>query len=93
MQGIKIIFAILLLLCWVDFPYGYYMFIRWAGMCLFGYLAFKEFSEGKSEKAFIYLALTLLFQPFEKIALGRALWNFVDTIVAGWLILESFKKK
>lgn len=88
---LMVLFVILLLLCWLPLPYGYYMFIRWAGLCLFGYLALKEFSEGKSQKAFIYLALAILFQPFIKIALGRMLWNVVDTAVAGWLLFEIFK--
>lgn len=93
MEKVKIFFAIALLLCWLPMPYGYYQFIRFLGLVIFGFLALQEFGKGNQNKAFIYIALALLFQPFEKIALGRTLWNIVDTAVAGWLILEKFNHK
>jgi len=40
-------------------------------------------------------ALALLFQPFYKIALGRAVWNVVDVVVAAgllYLVVKSFNK-
>lgn len=83
----------MLLLCWLKMPYGYYQLVRFLGLVIFGFLALQEFGKGNQNKAFIYIALALLFQPFEKIALGRTLWNIVDTAVAGWLILENFNNK
>lgn len=74
-------------------PYGYYQLVRFLGLVIFGFLALQEFGKDNQNKAFIYIALALLFQHFEKIALGRTLWNIVDTAVAGWLILENFEKK
>ena len=41
----------------------------------------------KVSMAIVFGALALLFQPFFKIALGRILWNIVDVIVAGMLII------
>ncbi len=38
-------------------------------------------------------SLALLFQPFFKIVLGRAIWNVVDVIVAIALVLLWYKKK
>jgi hypothetical protein len=38
----------------------------------------------------LYGGLTLLFQPFYKIALGREIWNIVDVIVGAGLILSIF---
>lgn len=93
MKNLKIIFAVALLLCWLKMPYGYYQFIRFGGMVVFGLLAFQEWETNNKGKAFLYIALAILFQPFEKIALGRTLWNIVDTAVAGWLFLESFNNK
>ena len=43
---------------------------------------YKERMEGL---AYTFAALTLLFQPFYKIALGRTVWNVVDVIVAAGL--------
>ena len=36
----------------------------------------------KQPLTIVFIALALLFQPFMKIALGRAMWNIVDVIVA-----------
>lgn len=83
----------MLLLCWLKMPYGYYQLVSFLGLVIFGFLALQEFGKSNQNKAFIYIALALLFQPFEKIALGRTLWNIVDTAVAGWLILENFNNK
>ncbi|VDH05175.1 DUF6804 family protein [Bergeyella zoohelcum] len=93
MQNIKIAFVIALLLCWLPMPYGYYQFIRFGGLVIFGILAYQEWEAKNNNKAILYIILAILFQPFEKIALGRSLWNIVDTAVAGWLILESFNNK
>ena len=39
------------------------------------------------------VTLSLYFNPFAKIALGRTGWNVVDTIVAAVLIISLFGKK
>ncbi|MDP5010782.1 MAG: hypothetical protein NWQ47_06070 [Crocinitomicaceae bacterium] len=89
--AIKLILAILLFGCLVDFPYGYYQFVRFAAMVGFGYLAYSANEQKFKNEAFIYLALAILFQPFIKIALGRTIWNIVDVLVASGLLLSLFK--
>ena len=79
---IKIIVAILLLLCLLDMPYGYFNLVRFVSTCAFAYMAFHYFKDNKEEFGFIFSALVILFQPFFKIALGRLVWNIVDVIVA-----------
>ena len=71
-------------------PYGYYQFVRFAAFLVFGYLAYDAVNGSKNEIAIAYGALALLFQPFLKIALGRTMWNVVDVIVAGVLIITIF---
>lgn len=88
---IKIFLAILLIACLADLPYGYYQFVRFAAMAGFGYLAYNANEQGTKNEAFIYLALAVLFQPFLKIALGRALWNGIDVVVGIGLIVSIFK--
>ena len=97
---IKIGLAILLLLCLLDMPYGYYQFVRFASMAgfiYFAYLANEDIKQqniavvwveknAKYAPLFYYVLLALLFQPFFKIALGRELWNIIDLIVAIGLI-------
>jgi hypothetical protein len=88
---IKLLLAVLLIACLADLPYGYYQFVRFAGLVGFGYLAFNANEQGKKNEVFIYLALAVLFQPFFKIALGRSLWNVIDVVVGIGLIVSLFK--
>ena len=90
---IKIILTVLLFGCLVDFPYGYYQFVRFAAMVGFGYLAYYANEQGAKNEVFIYLVLAILFQPFVKIALGRLIWNIVDLIVGISLIISLFQRK
>lgn len=89
----KIFLIILLFGCLIDFPYGYYQFVRFAALVGFGYLAFKANEQGYRNEAFVYLALAILFQPFIKIALGRTIWNIVDVVVGIGLIVSLFLPK
>ena len=87
---IKIGHSILLLLCLADMPYGYFQFIRFISLIVFGILVYQANESGKQTEIIIYGALVLLFQPFLKISLGRAFWNIVDIIVAVGLLLNVF---
>lgn len=91
-KAIKIILAILFFLCLADMPYGYYQFIRFAGLVGFAILAYQAHEQGRQTEMIIYAGLALLFQPFFKIALGRELWNFADVIVAIGLLWSLFHK-
>lgn len=89
---IKIVLAVLFFLCLADMPYGYYQFVRFAGLVGFAILAYQANQQGKQTEMIIYGALALLFQPFFKIALGRELWNVVDVIVGVGLLVSVFIK-
>lgn len=73
-------------------PYGYYQLVRFIALIGFGVLAFQANQQAKQTEMIIYGALTLLFQPLFKIALGRELWNIIDVIVGIGLLLSLFKK-
>jgi hypothetical protein len=90
---IKITLAILLLLCLLDMPYGFYQMVRFLALIGFGALAFKANEENKNTEMLIYSGLALLFQPFFKISLGREIWNIVDVIVGIWLLASLFISK
>lgn len=92
MNNITIIIAALLLLCLAPMPYGYYMLVRWSAMVVFAVTAFNYYAENNKELAVTFGALALLFQPFIKIALGRAIWNIVDVAVAILLLVLTFTK-
>ena len=92
---IKLVIAILLLLCLADMPYGFYQLVRFAAMAAFAYLSYDYFKSKDDIKGIAFAALAVLFQPFFKIALGRVIWNCVDVAVAialFYLVITSFSK-
>ena len=91
-KAIKIVLTILLFLCLADMPYGFYQFVRFAGLIGFAILAYQANQQGRQTEMIIYGGLALLFQPFFKIALGREIWNIVDVIVGIGLLISIFMK-
>ena len=89
---IKISLATLFFLCLLDMPYGFYQFVRFAGLFGFAILAYQALEKGRQTEMLIYGGLALLFQPFFKIALGRQMWNIVDVIVGIGLLISIFMK-
>ena len=93
---LKLVIAILLLLCLADMPYGFYTLVRFASAFAFAYLSYDYFKSKKDGLGFVFAALALLFQPFFKVALGRTIWNIVDVIVSVgllYLLISTFKRK
>ena len=81
-----LLLSALLLLCLASMPYGYYQIVRFIAMVLFAVFAYNYWIKDIKPLAFTFGALALLFQPFIKVALGRAMWNFTDVVVALGLI-------
>ena len=84
---IKIILIILLLVCLARMPYGYYQLVRFVAFVAFAVLAFQYLRIQKITYAIFFGSLSVLFQPFMKIALGRTIWNAVDVTVAVILLI------
>jgi hypothetical protein len=91
-NAIKIALAVLFFLCLADMPYGFYQFVRFAGLIGFAVLAYQANQQGRQTEMIIYGGLALLFQPFFKIALGRQMWNTVDVVVGIGLLISIFMK-
>ena len=89
---IKAVLAILFLLCLLEMPYGFYQFVRFAGLIGFAVLAYQANQHGRQTEMIIYGGLALLFQPFFKVALGRQMWNIIDVVVGLGLIMSIFLK-
>ncbi len=92
-QAIKFTLAVLLFLCLIDWPYGYYQLVRFCAMAGFTYLAYQAFLEDQKTELYVFLLLAVLFQPVVKISLGRTLWNIVDVLVGLGLIFSALRKK
>ena len=93
MKQISIVLATLLLLCLAPMPYGYYQFVRFVAMVVFAVMAYRYYEEKKNQLAIVFGALALLFQPFIKVALGKAMWNVVDVVVAIALVVLWYRNK
>ena len=85
---LKILLSLLLFICLLDMPYGFYQVVRFIALIGFAILAYQALQEGRQTEVIIYAVLAILFQPFFKIALGRELWNVVDVIVGIGLIVS-----
>lgn len=92
---LKLIIAVLLILCLFHMPYGFYVLVRFAAMAVFAYLSYEYFKAKKDGLGFLFAALAVLFQPFFKIYLGRVIWNIVDVIIAiliVYIVAREIKK-
>lgn len=88
---IKLGLALLLFGCLLSMPYGYFQLVRFLVAGGLVYLSMIE--EDRKNLKIIYILIALLFQPFFKIAIGRELWNVVDVILGGWLLIDAFRNK
>ncbi|TXD81131.1 hypothetical protein ESY86_19120 [Subsaximicrobium wynnwilliamsii] len=57
---IKIVLAIVLFLCLLDMPYGFYQLVRFMALIGFGILAYKANEQNKNTEMIVYGGLTLL---------------------------------
>lgn len=90
---LKIITSILLLICLLKMPYGYYQLVRLVSFASFLIIAITYYKENKINSMYLFIFFAILFQPFLKVALGRQLWNIVDVVVAAVLIASIFYKE
>lgn len=89
---LKLLLAVLLLLCLAPMPYGYYQLVRVVAMIAFAIMAYQYYEKENVPLAITFGGLALLFQPFIKVALGRTLWNIVDVIAAVVLAILAFSE-
>ena len=92
-RTLYLILSAFLVLCLAPMPYGYYQLVRFAALFFFVLFAYNQWIRDNKPLAITFGALALLFQPFMKIALGRAIWNIVDIVVAvGLVVLFLYEK-
>lgn len=93
MKHLYLIISVLLFLCLLPMPYGYYMLVRFVSMVAFGVMAYKYNMQNNGALTVTFASLAILFQPFFKIALGRMMWNIVDVVVAILLLVLWLKER
>lgn len=80
-----------LLLLWALYPenpYGYYVFLRWMCLGIFGWLALYACCDGLIAWAWILGILAVVYNPFVRIHLDRDLWSIIN-VVSMMLCLAS----
>ena len=87
---IKVVLAVLFLICLLNMPYGYFQLVRYLALVGFAILANHANQKNHQTGTIVYLSLAVLFQPLIKIPLGREIWNMVDVMVASGLIASIF---
>jgi len=90
---IKLVLAVLFLLCLLPMPYGFYQLVRLLALLGFSILAYDASRKENKTEMIIYIGLAILFQPLIKFSLGRSLWNMVDVVVAVGLILSILRDR
>ena len=80
---LKVILAVILILCLFEWNYGFYQLVRFLGFVGFSILAYQE-KEKQNSWFFIWLFSALLINPFLKVSLGKTIWNVIDVI---WAVL------
>lgn len=91
LKGIKVTLALVLILCLLEMPYGYFQLVRFIGMVAFVYLGMQD--EARQEVRYFWFASAILINPIIKIPLGRDLWNVVDVIWAVILLCSAFAER
>jgi len=89
---IKILLIVLLSLCLLDMPYGYYQLVRFLGMIGFAVLGYVSLNKSNLW-AVTWFSSALLINPIFKISLGRDIWNVVDIVWVILLVISMFFKK
>jgi hypothetical protein len=92
MKNIKIALAILLLVCLLKMPYGYYQFVRLSGFFGFSYVAYKSYIQNQKYFTPLFISFAILFQPFYKIFFTKHVWQALDILISAILIATIFLK-
>lgn len=91
---IKILLSIVLLVCLLKMPYGYYQFVRIAACFGFAFLAFKEFQKENVLLGMLCVGVAILFNPILKIYFKRSVWQTIDLsfaiVLFIWAILSYY---
>jgi hypothetical protein len=83
---IKIILAIILFICVLDMPYGYYQFVRISATLGFAYLAYSANKQNIDNEVIPFIVLVMIFQPFAIVHLSKITWNIIDVLVGLGLV-------
>ena len=82
--------AIMLLLALADWPYGYYILLRFVVCGSAAFVAYLGYLINKQWIIWTFGIIAVLFNPLILIHLNRELWAFIDVIVAVIFVVSIF---
>jgi len=62
--------------------YSYYTFIRWLTMCTYIYFAYQSYTKKQIGLLIYFVAVAILFNPFQKVWFQKETWHLIDYLVA-----------
>jgi len=84
-----------LLVTFINFPHGFYTFLRLIVSISSGFIIFLNYREEKkiTVNIVIFVVILLLFNPIIPIHLTKSQWLPIDIIISVIFIFNYFKKK
>lgn len=93
LKPIAIISAVMLLLCFLELPYGYYIFLRIV-ICISALIfVFSSYATNKPGLSVIFGLIALLWNPIIMISFEKETWLIFDVIAAIIFISSIFLLK
>ena len=72
-------------------PYGYYMLLRFIACGTFAWAAYVSFKRNENILPWVFIVLTITFNPIIKIHLPKEIWAAIDLCSGLFLILIRSK--
>jgi hypothetical protein len=86
----RLVSVALLLVALDVHPYGYYRFLRLVVTAVAGYSAYLCMEWDRPRWFWVFVAITLLYNPIVPIHLSRGVWGPINLATAGVLIVSLF---
>lgn len=85
--------GVILLLAILNWPYGYYVLLRWAVFFSAAIIAYSFYNSKLQAWTFIFGGITFLFNPIFPIYLTKESWIPIDLISAILFFIAAYSKK
>ena len=81
-KWLSITSGVILLLGILNWPYGYYILLRWTIFLSAATVSYTFYKNKSTSWALIFGAVVFLFNPLAPIYLNKSIWVFLDFITA-----------
>jgi len=82
--------AVLLVAGLADWPYGYYVFLRWTVTVVAAFVGFVAYTWKGLHAVWPFGVIAILFNPLVPVHLSREIWAAIDLVVAAAFLVSIF---